>query len=74
MSKNNLEQVVSDLDLDGYVAETLEIIIAQAAEARKQAELAYEFVPNSYTHSAMVATRNAERAFSMFLPKADADG
>jgi hypothetical protein len=34
------------------------------AEARKQAELAYEFVPNSYTHSAMLATRAAERALA----------
>jgi hypothetical protein len=43
-------------------------IVSSIAEARKQAELAYEFVPNSYTHSAMLATRAAERAL------ADADG
>jgi len=55
MSK--LEQVASDLE---------EKITAQAAEAVKQAKLAYEFAPNSYTHSAMVAARDAERALSMF--------
>jgi hypothetical protein len=51
----------------------LQALVAQAAEARKQTEFAYEFVPNSYTHSAMVSARNAERVFSLLLPKADAD-
>ncbi len=41
-----------------------EKIALALAEARRQAELAYEFVPGSYTHSALVAIRAAEKALT----------
>jgi hypothetical protein len=45
-----------------------EKIALALAEARRQAELAYEFVPGSYTHSALVAIRAAEKAVASVDP------
>ena len=41
--------------------------LAAIAAAVKQAELAYEFTPGSYTHSAMVTLRAAEKALAEHL-------
>ena len=41
--------------------------LAAIAAAVKQAELAYEFAPGSYTRSSMVALRAAEKALAEYL-------
>ena len=41
--------------------------LAAIAAAVKQAELAYEFTPGSYTHSAMVTLRAAEKVLAEYL-------
>jgi hypothetical protein len=48
-------------------------LLELAAKARAETEHAYEFVPNSYTHGAMLAMRQVERTLGELLAELEHD-
>jgi hypothetical protein len=61
--------------MSGAVPDPVKVLAAYLQEATAQARLAYGFVPNSYTYSAMQGCLAAEQAFeALRATLAEADG